>query len=160
MRALVLLVLILSPLADRLEAQRLTPSRFASGDATVTARPARTPTPWLAAGGLVGGAAGLFGGALIGGKLTEDDCEDCSIVGVIYGGIAGGSSLLPLGVHLANGRRGNYGKSLLASLVIGAAGFGISYATDEYGLMFAVPVAQLISSIAIERGTTVTEPKP
>ncbi len=163
MRALLVLTALLGPFAGQLEAQRLSESPFPSSSALPSIRAGRTPTALLAAGGLLGGGLGLLGGAYVGAKITEHDCEDCFIVGLFYGGVAGGSALLPLGVHLANGRRGDYGKSLLASLAIGAAGFGISYATDEWGLMFAVPVAQIISSIVIERGTsttTVTGPRP
>jgi hypothetical protein len=90
---------------------------------------------------------------LIGGKLTEHDCEDCGLVGVVYGGIVGGSAFLPLGVHLANGRRGNFGLSLLTSLAIGAAGLGVAYATNEGAVMLPVPVLQIVSSILIERRT-------
>ena len=60
----------------------------------------------LAAGGVVGGAVGVFGGAFAGAYLTRGSCEDCAIVGAAYGAVIGGSALLPLGVHLANGRRG------------------------------------------------------
>jgi hypothetical protein len=161
MRPMLLLALGLFGLGGQLQGQRLQ-SRFPTIDTaapsqSITARPepsVQANPGLLAAGGVLGGAVGLFGGALVGGKLTEDDCEDCGLVGVVYGGIAGGSALLPLGVHLANGRRGDFGKSLLASLAIGAAGFGLSAATDEWGIMLGVPVAQIVSSIAIERGTS------
>lgn len=154
-----LMIGLLSLMAGELQAQRLAGPAFPSIEAPAprgvrTGDLPRVSVPALTAGGVLGGALGLFGGAYMGASFTEDSCEDCSIVGAIYGGVAGGSTLLPLGVHLANGRRGDYGKSLLMSLAIGAVGFGISDATDEWGLMFAVPVAQLISSITIERRTS------
>ncbi len=68
-------------------------------------RRARLHPRWLAIGGIVGGAVGVVGGALAGAKFTENDCEDCALVGGVYGAVAGGSALLPVGVHLANGRR-------------------------------------------------------
>jgi hypothetical protein len=42
---------------------------------------------------------------------------------------------------------------LLASLGIGAAGLGVAIASQEGAVMLAVPVLQLVSSIAIERKT-------
>jgi hypothetical protein len=163
MRVILLLTLgLLGSQACQLHAQRLDQFRFPTIDTAdrelpVTAR-LNPSTPrdeaLLAMGGVLGGAAGLFGGAIVGAKLTEDDCDDCGIVGLVYGGIAGGSALLPLGVHVSNGRRGDYGKSLLASLALGAAGVALSHATDEWAIMLAVPVAQLVSSIAIEPGTS------
>jgi hypothetical protein len=107
----------------------------------------------LALGGVLGGAAGAFAGGMIGAKAT-DTCEDCAIVGLAYGFVAGGSAGLPLGVHLANHRRGNYGLSLVASLAIAAAGFGTTLATRDARILIAVPVLQLVSSIAIERATS------
>jgi hypothetical protein len=119
---------------------------------SVSQRPGRSPVV-LALSGVLAGTAGTFGGAWIGNEITRDACEDCFLEGVIYGGVAGGSALLPLGVHLANGHRGNYGASLLASLGIGAAGLAVAGASQEGAVMLAVPVLQLISSIAIERAT-------
>jgi hypothetical protein len=115
-------------------------------------RPTRSPAV-LALGGVLAGTAGAFGGAWIGNELTKGACEDCFLEGLVYGGVAGGSALLPLGVHLANGHRGNYGASLLASLGIGAAGVAVAFASNEGGVMLTVPVLQLVSSIAIERAT-------
>jgi hypothetical protein len=161
MRALLMLVFgLLGPLTGALSAQRLQPSRFPTLDSAVAdraapnrPRPIRPDGALLAAGGVLGAVAGLFGGAWIGAGMTESDCDDCGIVGAVYGGIAGGSAFLPLGVHLANDRRGRYGPSLLASLAIGAAGLGLASATEEWRIMLGVPIVQIASSIAIERGT-------
>ena len=105
----------------------------------------------LALGGVLAGTAGVFGGAIIGAEFTKGNCEDCFLEGLVYGSVAGGSILLPLGVHLANGHRGNYGASLLASCGLGVAGLGLAVATNEGGFMIPVPVLQLVSSILIER---------
>ena len=88
-----------------------------------------------------------------GAMLTANQCEDCAIVGAIYGLVAGASSGIPLGVHFTNGRRGKLLPSLLASLAIGGAGLGAAIAAAEPAVMLAVPVLQLASAIAIERGT-------
>ncbi|MBA2565773.1 MAG: hypothetical protein H0V09_10170 [Gemmatimonadetes bacterium] len=70
------------------------------------------------------------------------------------GAAVGESVLLPLGVHVANGRQGNFGLELLASLGIGAAGVGLAVATDNGLPLIPVVPAQLLASIAIERGTS------
>ncbi len=112
----------------------------------------------MTAGGLVGGAVGFAGGALIGGILGGGNaiCGDdaCGLEEAAYGAVAGQSILLPLGVHIANGRRGNYGFSLITSVVIGVAGIVVVDATNDGAPFIAVPVLQLVSSILIERATS------
>jgi hypothetical protein len=166
MRRLLLLSIALLVLPVPAAAQRLAPSLFVSGDAVpsatgpnpsaVTVRQATHPA-WLALGGVLGGAVGLVSGAYIGARATEDRCEDCFLVGGIYGAVAGGSAGLPLGVHLANGGRGRLLPSLAASFAIAGAGLGASALTNTDGLMIPVPALQLVSSILIERATT---PRP
>jgi hypothetical protein len=107
----------------------------------------------MALGGVLAGAGGALAGGAIGARLT-DTCEDCALEGLAYGLVAGWSTAAPLGVHLANGRKGNYGEALFASLAVGAAGFGATLATGEGAIMIAVPVMQLVSSIAIEGATS------
>jgi hypothetical protein len=114
----------------------------------------RDNTALMVVGGVAGGAAGVLAGGIIGAKVRENACEDCFLPGLVYGAIAGGSAALPLGVHLANGRRGSFGTSLLASLAIGGAGLGLATLTGEYGVIVALPVAQIASSVAIERSTS------
>jgi hypothetical protein len=165
-RALGLLSLALTFLAAPGHAQRATwvfsiqqhPQSAvpATGPAAQPSLPPRhSPSPvLLGLGGLGAATLGTFTGAVIGAKLTTRyPCEDCGLEGLVYGGVAGGSALLPLGVHLANGRRGTYGASLLASLGIGAAGLAVAVASDQGAVMLTVPVLQLVSSIAIERAT-------
>jgi hypothetical protein len=162
--AILALTLLLVAQPGAVQAQRLSDpvfARLAAASPTsatglsAAAIPSVKPTSpaVLALGGVLGGAAGAFAGGIIGAKAT-DTCEDCALVGLAYGFVAGGSAALPLGVHLANHRRGNYGLSLLASLAIAAAGFGTTLATHDARPMIAVPVLQLVSSIAIERATT------
>jgi hypothetical protein len=165
-RTLFLLLLALPLLAAQGQAQRVISSLAAQPDSTAPASatpppalvipPRHSPSPvLLALGGLGAATVGTFAGAAIGAKITTRyPCEDCGLEGLIYGGVAGGSALLPLGVHLVNGHRGNYGASLLASLGIGAAGLAVAVATQEGGVMLTVPVLQLLSSIAIERATS------
>ena len=158
---LVLVALVLPPGA--LEAQRLAtnpfpsldsrPSRAHAGPAAALDRPGTHPA-LLAVSGVVGGAAGLLAGGYVGSRLTEDDCEDCFFIGGAYGAVAGWTTGIPLGVHLANGGRGRFLPSLAASIAIGTVGVGAAAASDTYEIMIAVPVLQLVSSILIERATS------
>ncbi|HEY7636687.1 MAG TPA: hypothetical protein VH763_14150 [Gemmatimonadales bacterium] len=150
-RSLLIVFLAFPLLADQSQAQRLTSWLTVQRDSSQAG-----PSPiLLGLGGLGAATLGTFAGAAIGAKITTRyPCEDCGLVGLIYGGVAGGSALLPLGVHLVNGRRGNYGASLLASLGIGATGLAVAIATQEGAVMLSVPVLQLVSSIAIERATS------
>ena len=163
--ALLLLVLLVLP-AGTLRAQQLAPSPFPSVDEpahppvlNAPSRVVAVDPVWLALGGVLGGAAGLFGGAIIGSRITQDDCEDCAFVGGVYGAVVGGSAGLPLGVHATNGGRGRLLPSLVASLAIGGAGLGVAVLADRSEVMIAVPVAQLVTSILIERSTS-SRPTP
>jgi hypothetical protein len=148
-------------LAGTLHAQRLPGTPFPSidqpappTDPSIHAFPRQQTNPAiLATAGVLGGAVGVFAGALAGARLTEHDCEDCGLVGAVYGAVAGGSALLPLGVHVANHGRGNFGLSLLSSLAIGGLGLAMSSEFNSGVPMIAVPVLQIVSSILIERKT-------
>ncbi len=111
----------------------------------------------MVGGGVLGGAVGLVAGGLVGAAIGGGNaiCGDdaCGLEEAAYGAIIGEATLLPLGVHLANRRRGNYALSLLASAAIGAAGvLAVDAANDGWPLI-PVPIAQLITSIVIERAT-------
>jgi hypothetical protein len=94
----------------------------------------------------------LFAGAVLGDRLQRYPCEDC-IEGAFYGALVGESLAIPLGVHLADRRQGNAGIALATSVAIGALGLGAAAATDEWRLLLAIPVAQIATSIMIERHT-------
>ena len=96
---------------------------------------------------------GAFAGGILGARRPTPARTARSWRWLVYGFVRDGSVALPLGVHLAKHRRGNYGLSLLASLAIGAVGLGATVASGDGRIMIAVPVAQLASSIAIERAT-------
>jgi hypothetical protein len=111
-------------------------------------------------GGLAGGAVGLVGGFYVGAALAnDDDPEDLeALAGGAVGATIGEALLLPLGVHLANGRRGSYAASALVSLGIVAGGILALQAVhyDAPGtpvILVAVPVSQIAASIGIERST-------
>jgi hypothetical protein len=157
--------------APPLSAQRLERSPFASLEAgrappppaarltPSVARPSGSDPAGMVLGGLLLGAGGLFAGALVGDRFQSFPCEDC-IEGAFYGALVGESLAIPLGVHLGNGRRGHAGAELAASLGIGALGVGAAALTDEWTLILAVPIAQIVSAIAIERRTARLDPNP
>ena len=115
----------------------------------------------LTGAGLLGGAIGLVGGAYLGALIAHDgDCAECleELGGALVGGTAGEALLLPLGVHLANGSRGSYWTAALVSAGLAAAGVVTMKAAHWDPptvpiVLVAVPVAQLATSIAIERAT-------
>jgi hypothetical protein len=114
-------------------------------------------------GGIVGGAlggavgAGLWGGIDPGGCSYEEWV--CRVHGFYWGAVVGESLGIPMGIHLANGRRGDLLRSTLVSAALGAVG---SLAIVAAGfdppltpiLLVTVPVAQLTTSTILERRTT------
>jgi hypothetical protein len=115
----------------------------------------------LALGGIVGGGAGIIGGALLGYGLETGvagcgrNDEWCGFIGTAFGAMIGEAVMLPLGVHLANRARGSYAPGLGMSLVVGLAGLTLAGATGGATPLMvpAIPIAQLLTSIAVERRT-------
>lgn len=101
--------------------------------------------PALAVSGLAAGALGAVVGWRLGGEFTQ------SLPGALIGAAAGEAVALPLGVHWAGGRRGDYGSMLLSSSLIAAAGLLASFSTWEDRTVaivaVAVPIAQLLVAI-------------
>jgi hypothetical protein len=160
---ILMLVTLLAPPTGVLQAQRLAPDPFpAVADQPAPPAPNRsvivggrtTHPALLALGGIVGGAAGVVGGAIAGARAGQNRCEECAIFGGIAGAVAGGSVGLPLGVHVANGRRGSYLPALGASLAIGGAGLGMAMLANDAAVMIPVPVLQMVAAILIERSTS------
>lgn len=114
----------------------------------------------LALGGIAGGALGFFGGGLAGytfetGLTGCAGDEWCGFGGIVLGAVLGEMVMLPMGVHMANRSRGSYAPSLAMSLAVGLAGLVLASEAGEAAgvLVAAVPAAQLLAAIAVERGT-------
>ena len=115
----------------------------------------------MAAYGLLTGAAGFLVGGLVGAALSGEPNQTDSWVESLQGAMVGGtmteSLMLPVGVHLANDRRGDLLLSMPASFLIGAAGAFVGRRFESTGRAWPVlvltPIAQLVASIAIERNT-------
>jgi hypothetical protein len=122
-----------------------------------TYRPSSSAEGCMAAG-LLAGTIGFFGGGFTGAaidKVSSDGYEELDgLLGFVVGAPIGESLLLPVGVHLANGRRGNLPLSVLASLGITGAGIAMAASTGEAKILVAIPLAQLLACTAIERGTS------
>ena len=103
--------------------------------------------------GLGGMAVGALGGGLVGVGIDEDSGLDAA-EGAIIGGLMGTSLAIPTAVHLANGRRGWLGRSMLVSTLVGGAFLGAGVAAESGELVIAAPFAQLATSILIERNTS------
>jgi hypothetical protein len=120
----------------------------------------QAPVRSLAASGVLGGAAGwILGTVAIGIPLAHalpatDD--NLSTPGLIIGFELGQALGIASGVHLANGRRGDFRKSLYLSAAAAALGTALLW-TDDFDAVFetprsqviliAVPLVQLTSSI-------------
>lgn len=112
----------------------------------------------LAFGGVLGLAGGLIGGGMAGygvERLTEGrSCyEECGLTGLVYGAIAGTSLGIPAAVHLADGRRGDLGRSVLVSTLLGAVGLVAATAMDDEKPVVLMPIVQIVAAIAVERRT-------
>ena len=100
------------------------------------------------------GAVSFLGGIL----LTMDSVEGVENTDFIFASAMGALGMAA-GVHLGNGRRGNFVKDLLATTLIGAAGIVHFYATggNEDGIptpiILATPFLQLSVSVAVERSS-------
>lgn len=163
-------------LAGQLEAQRIgEPSfrhevgrqqRVSSSEAVRVERPTST----LVLGGAAGAGAGLLAGGVLGGALgyaltrcdDQDGCFGDYLNAAFNGAAVGTSVLIPLGVHLANGREGRYAPALLASAGLGALGLGVFWGVQKsegpdalmVASVVATPALQLLTSVAIERATS------
>src|SRR5688572_20486113 len=121
------------------------------------------PTANMIAGGLVGGALGLlvfgYAGALIADNQADTGEDLAALGGFVVGASIGEALMMPLGVHLVNHRRGNYGTAALVSVAIAAGGLALAFATEDQSplpgiILVAIPIAQIATSVAIERSTS------
>jgi hypothetical protein len=159
-----LLGLLAAPAAAQGDASRpfarwAAPSLAVNETAVVAASPAPRDGLTLALGGVAGGVAGFFAGGYAGVAIAEatDDCYSddwCGIGAAFTGAAIGSAAAIPLGVHLANRSRGNYGRSVAVSAGIGAVGILAAIAAESGEVLVAIPVAQIVSSVLIERATS------
>lgn len=116
----------------------------------------------LLGAGLLGAVVGFVGGALAGYQIERRffpcSCDDPGLIGLIAGGIAGPVVAIPVSVHLANGRRGSFTRSLgVSALVAAVSAVGLAATSDsEAGLVFLFlpPFVEIGLSVGIEKSTS------
>lgn len=132
-----------------------------SEEAAIFSLPSRSvPSGQLVLGGLAGGALGLYAGAYAGFAVEQAGVQagiwelssEYVPAGALLGALIGETLLLPLGVHVANGRQGAYWSSALASAGVMAVGLLVAVPTGGVALL-VIPVGQLYTSIRTERAT-------
>lgn len=114
---------------------------------------------FLAVGGITGGLVGVVAGGYAGAAIElAGGCHSdfCGLGGALLGAAVGEVLLLPLGVHLFNSRQGSYASDALVSLGVAAGGLALVAVGQgqSAGLLFAIPVVQLIGVISTERSTS------
>jgi hypothetical protein len=131
----------------------------ASPDATMpvptTQGPPRTyaSRKSMIVGGLIGGALGAFGGAMVGKAIENCDVpgrKPCGLAGMVVGGLVGESFGVPIGVNYAANGRNTLQRSIPVSLGLMVGGLALS-AGGYYAFIPGTPLLQIYSSMSIER---------
>jgi hypothetical protein len=106
----------------------------------------------VAGAGLAIAATHLVYEANGGGRICGDD--PCGMYAGIMSLVLLEPTLIPVGVHLANHRRGSFAGTFLASLVTGAAGLYVgSRANLGQEMLLVIPAVQVTVSALIERAS-------
>gem|GEM_PF-3427892 len=92
--------------------------------------------------------AGVLG-AVAGRAVAAEN--DASLGGRFFGASLGAGIGIPVGVHLANGRRGRLVPAELASVVWTVALFSVASEDNSVLLLAAAPAGALAASVMIER---------
>jgi len=171
MRILTMTLILTAAAGPSLDGQRLPPPLVSPTYAQQATRPdsAAPSDIGMSLGGVLGVFGGIFAGGIAGGLTQgglEHGCrgEDGCLGGVLLGALVGEPAGVALGVHLANGSKGNYGSEFLASAAILAGGLLLTSAVDgqhggcgdcgTYIIFIGVPVVQIAASISIEKATS------
>jgi uncharacterized membrane protein len=107
-------------------------------------------------GGVVLGAVGFFGGALIGhGSAGDCSGEWCDLGATALGALIGETAGVTVGAHLGNRRRGNVGLDLLAAAGMTTLGVIVLSRNDNSsaGELLLLVGAQVGATVATERAT-------
>jgi len=140
-------------------AQRLSVPYTAGGTSPTSALSPPDPADRTAAmvgGGILGGAVGLAGGVIIGAGIERSlsGCQGddfCGLGGAALGGLIGEATLLALGVHIGNERRGEYLAALGGSLGAIVAGFAVGGLVHRGDVVLVIPLGQLFAAATFER---------
>jgi hypothetical protein len=113
----------------------------------------------LVAVGLLAAAGSFIGGAYLGGMIENEfapcSCDDPGLRGALRGAALTPPLVVPVAVHLANGRRGSFLRTLGGSLLGGAAVAAVALASNSLEIgVFGTPIGALIGSVVAEVTTT------
>ncbi len=140
---------VATPMPSRVSGSSLYSAAPPTSSAIAASSAADSSQPWIGwpiIAGLGLGTAGWFVGALLALEIEKD----CGFLGA-----ATGTTGLALGVHLGNGRRGNFALDLLTASGVWATGFVLFVASDNQDLAIPlavlVPIGQLAATTAVER---------
>lgn len=143
---------------SRLLARSLTTNLYPSAGSTLKRFNAELDFGPEAATEALAGAIGFFAGGFVGAEIDRAGSngyeEWDGLYGFVVGAPIGEALLLPVGVHLANNRRGNLPLSLLASIGIAGAGIFVAVAAEEPYALLTIPILQLTACTAIEQSTS------
>lgn len=123
------------------------------------ALPRTVPTSALVAASFVGAVAGVVVGAKLGYDIERANfpcsCDDPGLMGGIAGAFIGPAVAIPLAVHIADRLQGSVAGSLPKSLLIGAGGYVVTYASGGVGILMVpvLPIFESVLSIRTERRT-------
>jgi hypothetical protein len=119
----------------------------------VAARSQQPPYFGTVAGGTLGAIAGGIGGAYLGEAISgESITSDTVPAEAAAGYFLGEIVFLPLGAHLANGRRGSFVADLAISFLTGVGVIGLTAATGSIAAYYLGTGAQIAIVVARERG--------
>ena len=127
--------------------------RFEAAKAVYVRAGTQASTRSMVIGGIIGGALGTFGGAMVGMALENCDGRthrNCGVSGAILGGILGEAIGVPVGVNWVTNRRGRLSRSIPISIGLVA---GCIMAGGAFGIA-AIPPLQIYTSIRAERSST------
>jgi hypothetical protein len=108
---------------------------------------------------VTGTATGLLG-VYLGGFVGRDCVSHCADAKGTLWPLVAGTTLAPLGVHVANGRRGSYLRSFMIASGWALAGAVAAGVTDEPGVLWFIAPGQILSSVLIERASSHAERRP
>lgn len=149
-----------------------TQSQIAVRTTAATMRPQPAEVAGLRAAGAAGAVVGGLGGAYLGYAMEQaSGCageELCGLVGAILGGLVGEIAMVPIAIHLANGRRGDLPTNIRDSGGVFVAGLMLAGVTSAVVgpvgavIAIAVPLVQIDMAVGIERrtGAALARPAP
>src|SRR5690349_14042650 len=104
-------------------------------------------------GGATGGVVGMYGGLVVGASIENNPNADDITTGMAVGFLAGEMLMLPVGVHLGNGRKGSFLADLAVSTVIGTSAIFLTASTNDGTPIIIGAAMQYAAVIAVERAT-------